>query len=276
MQMQFNIQTNRVQDRAHEEFRKYNQLTGNMAQLITASRDKATEFPFVRVPKFELLSRHTRVATSATVMWAPFVTESQRTEWSNFSTAKQGWYDESVSILRSDPAVDLHRFANDSKLRDYIWEGELSDGETAVTSHGPYAPLWQISPPTPFRTAINFNVLHEQSIKDLLPSFIQTNDFVMSNAKFTSDGFSSIIGLRNLNSEESSDHPYAIHLTPVFESLNDVKSPLVGLLLSTMFWADFLKKVFHHSEQGITAVLRNTCHQVFTYVVQGGQVRSNR
>jgi hypothetical protein len=278
MKLQFSSISATVQKLSSKEFQKYNQIMGYMAQMVTISKDEATEFPFVPVPKFEMLGRHARDAISTnTVIWAPFVTKSQRTEWSNFSTAEQGWYRESLSILKSDPVVDVHRFANDSKLRDYIWERkELNDGETAVTSRGPFAPLWQMSPPPSSLTSINYDMMQEKYIKDLMPILVKTRDYVMSSAKIPSYDLSGSDFVSNeLNTEEKIDHPYSAYLTPVSDRLNDVKSPLVGFLLSTISWTDFLSRLIRQDEHGICFILRNTCNQAFTYTVQRGKVRGN-
>jgi hypothetical protein len=278
MKRQFSLISATVQKASSKEFQKYNQVMGYMAQMVTISKDEATEFPFVRVPKFEMLGRHARDAISTnTVIWAPFVTERQLTEWSNFSTAEQGWYRESLSILKRDPVVDEHRFANGSKLRDYIWErNELSDGETAVTSRGPFAPLWQISPPPSSLTSINYDLMQEKYIKVLMPILVKTRDYVMSSAKIPSNDLSgSDFVSKELNLEEKIDHPYSTHLTPVSDRLNDVNSPLAGFLLSTISWTDFLSRLFRQDEHDMSLVLRNTCNQAFTYNVQRGKVRGN-
>jgi hypothetical protein len=269
--------TTSVQEALNEVMVDYKRFMGNLAESVTISKNESVEFPFVRVPNFELLGNQARsLLGNDIVLWAPFVAEDQLTEWSSFTVAEQGWYDESLSILQSDSSFQSNRFVNGSKLRDYIWEGdELSQGKMAV-SPGPFAPLWHISPPTSSMTSINYNILHETYINDLLPAFIQTRDYVMSGMTLPSSGLSnSIVDSQDLNSDEKRDRPYTTHLTPVFGLLNDVNSPLVGFLLSTIIWEDFLTNIFHHHEQGITAVLRNTCNQVFTYTVQGGQVRWN-
>jgi hypothetical protein len=249
---------------------------GDMAESITISKNSKPEFPYIRVPKFELLGSQTRsIIGNDLILWAPFVSEDQKIMWAEFSKNEQGWYNESLSILKSDPSVDLRRFVAGSEFRDYIWEGDdLVSGE-AVYTHGPFAPLWQISPPTSSLMSINYNILHETYINTMLPVFKQTRDYLLSSAILLSDnGLSkSIIDSQGLNIEDATDRPYTIHFTPVHEKLDDTSSALVGILLSTIIWDEYLESLFHADETGIVLILRNNCEQSFTFALQEGKVR---
>jgi hypothetical protein len=247
-----------------------------VAESITVSKSNESEFPFVRVPKFELLGNQTRFRIgNDLILWAPFVSADQGTEWANFSKKEQGWYNESLSILGSDPSVDLSRFVIGSEFRDYIWEGNDVSSGRAVDSAGPFAPLWHISPPTSSLSSINYNILNEKYISDLLPVFKETRDYVMSSAKMLSeDGLSkSIIDSQSLILDDKTDRPYTTHFTPVYEELGDISSSLVGVLVSTIVWDEYLSSLFHEDETGIVLVLRNTCDQAFTYLLEDGKVR---
>jgi hypothetical protein len=254
---------------------------GFMAQSITASKTDASEFPMVRVSHFELLGRHAREATgSSSILWAPFVTERQRPEWSSFCYREQDWYNESLTIFRSDPGV-VHISRNRSmpeEFREYIWEGEDLENVAATNGSGPFAPLWHISPPPSSSMPINYNVLQEKYIQDVLPSFDLTSDSVLTSAQYSKvhDFWSWIAPpTQELFSEERND-PFSTHVTPVFERLNDANSPLVGVLLSKMIWMDFISRLFTDDDHGIVVLLQNTCNQSYTYTINAGEVRFPR
>lgn len=250
---------------------------GDMAESITISKSSEFEFPFVRVPKFELLGSQTRsLVGNDLILWAPFVSEEQKADWADFSKREQGWYNESLSILQSDSSVDWSRFVAGSEFRDYIWEGEDLASGTAVETSGPFAPLWQISPPTSSISSINYNILHEKYVNNMIPVFKLTRDYLLGSAKMHAvDGLpKSIIDSQGISLEGTTSRPYTTHFTPVYDKLDDTNSSLVGVLLSTIIWEEYLESLFHDDERGIVLVLRNTCDQSFTFALQDGKVRS--
>jgi hypothetical protein len=266
----------RVVEETEAKALKYTRVMGDLAESISISKSSDSEFPFVRVPKFELLGSQARsLLGNDVILWAPFVSEDQKASWADFSKNEIGWYNESMSILRNDPSVDLSRFKGSSEFRDFIWEGDdLASGIEVATS-GPFAPLWQISPPTSSLTSINYNILHEPDINAMLPVFQETRDYLLSSAKLLSeDGLSRSIIDSQAISLVDTDRLYTTHFSPVYETLDDTSSALVGILLSTIIWDEYLASLFHDDETGILLVLRNTCDQSFTFDLQDGDVRS--
>lgn len=254
----------------------YLQTMINLAETITASAIKdVQEFPFVRVPKFELLGSHLRsIVSNDVTIWAPLVTETQREQWSSFSASEISWYNESLSILHDESLISTDQYVN-GVFRDEIWEGpDLNDTSyVAAAVPGPFAPLWQISPPTLSLSSVNYNLLHEDHIRDILPAFVQANDCIMGAAKTASEGLpESIVSSQDLEYGVHSDHPHTTQLTPVFDHL-ETKSSIVGFILSTIHWDDFLAGVFTSDTNGIVAVIRNNCNQSMTFEVKNGEVR---
>ena len=249
----------------------------NLAETITASAIKdVQEFPFVRVPNFELLGSHTRsIVGNGVEIWAPLILETQREEWSKFSSTEIGWYNESLTILHDEASFPTDQYVNGS-FRDEIWEGsDLSDTSyVTAAAPGPFAPLWQISPPTLSVSSINYNLLHSDYIRDILPGFIQASDCVMSAAKTDSEGLSKeIVSSQDLTHEFHADvpHPHTTQLTPVFDHLGN-KSTVVGFVLSTIDWDTFLTGVFSTGTNGVDVVIRNNCNQSITFSVKNGEV----
>lgn len=252
----------------------------NLAETITASANKnVQDFPFVRVPKFELLGSHLRsIVQNDVTIWAPLVTEQQREKWTNFSASEIGWYNESLKILQEEVSIPTEQY-EEGEFRDNIWEGpDLNDTNfVAAAAPGPFAPLWQISPPTLSLSSINYNLLHIEHIRDLLSAFIQTNDCVMSAAKTDMEGLpKAIVSSQDLGYEAHSDssaHPHTTQLTPVFDSLGNNTSSIVGFILSTIHWDDFLSGVFTPDINGVLVVIRNNCNQSLSFEIKNGEVR---
>jgi len=59
----------------------------------------------------------------------------------------------------------------------------------------------------------------------------------------------------------------------VFEKLNDPKSDMVGMLHGIVPWDRYLQNLLPNGVKGITTVLKNTCGQAYTYVLDGSEVR---
>jgi hypothetical protein len=267
-------------EEAEEQYEEYNEILANLARSITASKDSTSQFPFISVPNFELLGRHARVYLDiASVTWAPFVSESQLVPWVDFTNKESSWYNESLSIATSEANIFKDRFLVDTDFRNRIWEGnETNHIEAETKSSGRFAPLWHISPPPTSMSPINYNVLNEPSIKSVVPTFMQTRDYIMTIAKLRSEG--ELWWVSNNQHDDSGansrgDGPWTSHLTPVYERLNDANSSVVGILLSTIQWDHFLGGMFEQEEKGIELVLKNTCNQSYTFIISNSEVSDN-
>ena len=247
----------------------------NLAETITSSSSKeGQEFPFVSVPRFELLGSHIRsIVINDVSIWAPLVTEDQREQWSNFSTTAIGWYNESLSLHYDEPGALTDIYVDDD-FRDKIWEGpDLNDtSNVAATTPGPFAPLWQISPPTLSISSVNYNLLHQKIVRDIFPALIEANDCVLGAATIDSGGLpEAIFNSEHTLSDLTSHHPHTIQLTPVSDK-KDNKSSIVGFILSMIDWDDIFIGVFPIGTNGILVVIRDTCNQSITYEVNNGEV----
>ena len=270
------MMTSSTREIFNEKTEKYLKSMTNLAETITASAIKnVQEFPFVRVPKFELLGSHLRsiVANDVTI-WAPLITEQQREKWSNFSASEIGWYNESLTIVQEEEntSIDQHE---DGEFRGDIWEGSdlIDTNYVAAASPGPFAPLWQISPPALSLSSINYDLLQNDHIRDLMPALIQTNDCVMGAATTGTEGLPKSIAIfQDSVHDLESAHPRTDQLTPVFDKLGN-NSSIVGFILSTIHWDEFLAGVFTPDINGVAVVIRNNCDQSLSYEVRNGEVR---
>jgi hypothetical protein len=263
----------------------------DMAQTVTsAATITGKKFPFVRVPMFELLGSQTRSLTGAEmIVWAPLVTESERMEWSSFTTKEQSWYNESISFVTSATKDDSNQFNYDPNvtLTDFIYTTTDTGIIAAASPPGPFAPVWQCSPPPFSLDFINYNFLDDAYFQAMMQSLTLVHDGLISavpqndigrlaNIFITPEDHeaSHLTRVNSVYGNNTFDHPHSSHLQPVYENLNDHDSKLVGVLLSLIAWDTFMSNLLPEGVTGIVAVLQNTCNQSFTYLLDGVQVSS--
>ena len=64
--------------------------------------------------------------------------------------------------------------------------------------------------------------------------------------------------------DSSSEHPHSFFFHPIRETLDDLESPVVGMIASGVAWDFSLLNLLPDGVRGITAVISNTCNQTFT------------
>lgn len=77
----------------------------------------------------------------------------------------------------------------------------------------------------------------------------------------------------NVTAEDVNDHPHSFLLSPVFDELGNPKAELKGLLQSVVDWDRYLINLLPEGVNGVVCVLKNTCGQSFTYILNGNKVR---
>lgn len=262
--------------------------TENMAETITAaSRHENNDFPFIALSSFEVLGSQTRSLTKNDVMmWIPFVKEYQRDEWSTFTAAEIGWYNESAEIIHTDVNHMNDTFNYDDEIRTYIWEAHpIVDKAPQGYPTSILAPLWESSPPPFSITSCNYNVLEDQDLNKTVHDMVLRRDAIVGKVKLSMDDlfkhffdpqdFSKVAhgDFHISSSDVLYNHPHSNHIQPVFAHLNDRKSDIVGIIISVITWDYFLSDLLHEDVSGVLAVLENTCDQAYTYELHGDYVR---
>jgi hypothetical protein len=265
----------------------------NMAESVTsAAKTTGAEFPFVRVPMFELLGSQTRLQTgSEMIAWVPFVTAAQQLEWSTFSTTNLNWYNESIDFTTTALLENEGKefvYAPNSVFLNFIWT--LGNDTVPIFPRfppGPFGPVWQITPPPNLLTFVNYDMLYGGLVEPMLPSLILLREglmtAVMPDVKplailFTTEEeheASHLQYVKNAYNGSAFNHPHSLHVQPVYEELNDHDSNIVGLLFSLVAWDTFMSHLLPEGVTGIVAVLQNTCNEVNTYYLDGNKVRES-
>jgi hypothetical protein len=68
-------------------------------------------------------------------------------------------------------------------------------------------------------------------------------------------------------------HPHTLTAQPVYDSLSR-ETKVVGYLFSVFSWDSILVNLLPEGVSGITVVIRNTCDEFVTYVLNGNEVRA--
>jgi hypothetical protein len=276
-----------------------------MSNSITGEQNRGSSkaFPFVTVPKFEILGESTRRQSGMEIVaFTPIVTEENVPAWLNYSISNQGWMDESRKVVVSSGEGSF-------QVSDYLPGGimpfifDFDANSQLIPSKGPapYSPLWQMSPPPFFPGFVNYNmkqndaflhtlydaveVVHEaaftavEDLSQLAGTGVKFEDHEAYHASlvnwvkdvgkpsFTFNGFPTKDGSRS-----AYGHPHSVIMQPVFKTLNDDSSEIVGIITGVVPWDRYLIDLLPEGVKGITCVLKNSCEQSFTHALNGNEV----
>jgi class 3 adenylate cyclase len=247
-----------------------------------------SNFPNVTLPNYQLHASIARVMSEAIVFnFQPIVTDITRQGWEAYVMENKIQYiDASITELALVQYQD--NYFNQSDRRTLQKLQDLSDSiigyvpnGTIVASpknSGPYLPVWQSSPATPF-PIMNFNILtHPASL-------------LYINTMF--NGEAVMLGAENLNGQDGGTGDYVRYILsisqfrdsvetylgeptspfsyPVFDSFDLANRTVVGLITSIFYWKLYLEDILPENRKGIVCVLSNSFNQTFTYRIDGSK-----
>jgi hypothetical protein len=230
-------------------------------QVTKAAMEKNESFPFVSVDLYEIIGSQARKMSGVDqIIWGPVVDADQYDAWTIYSAENIGWYKASVELYMAEPEEDEE---DDRRLEEYDFSDtnyEISSpAEGQDVGPGPWAPIWQVSPPPPSSSAINLD-MYAYGTKAL-------DDAV--------DAFRMGLMTQVIDAEsENKDSPRSVVVEPVFEHLlDDETAPIVGHIYSLFTWETYFSSLLPEGVNGFLAVLKNSCGQSFTYALNGKSVR---
>lgn len=259
------------------------QVLHSMSETVTSSANERNEtFPFVTVPKFEVLAHNARVLSgSELIAFTPLVNDRDKYEWYAYSNKHQGWVTESRNYLVEQNA-DLEETYIEGQIVPVIYQRNATQHVIEAPGPGPYAPFWQLSPP-PFNQGlvVNYNMLTEPFLDRMLHTVALAGEGCMSEIEnfaalsgtAISDQAHAKFHLSELQDKSLYDHPHSVFVQPVYAQTNNPTSEFVGMVLATVPWDRYLANLLPKGVNGIIAVLENNCGQSYTYVIQGNEVR---
>lgn len=69
------------------------------------------------------------------------------------------------------------------------------------------------------------------------------------------------------------DHPHSLLAEPIFASLSETSSKIVGMLYLSVFWDRYLAGILPSEAQGVYCVVSSDCGDAFTYFLENSKVR---
>lgn len=138
-----------------------------------------------------------------------------------------------------------------------------------------------MAPAIPISVLVNFNTFSHPSRAKELATFLQSEKMMISaaadfrdedpltaNRKAVMDLF--LNRWRN-GTFEYEDGPVSDAYIPIYDSYGPDKK-LVSVLAAYIYWQSYLTEVLPEGQNGVVAVLSNTCGQHFTYRLYGPKV----
>lgn len=270
--------------------------------------DTQAKWPLVTVPHFEhraSLVRHESFLRVFGVV--PFVREPERKAWEAYSSYKQSWLQDSYATVAQKALLEEQQQQaqkNDTQpssesaeediyeatpIVPMIHQGEVDDFDNVLPteSTGPYAPIWQISPPPPpdMMNVINADMLSSQHMLSLIQALYENQHMSVSRAGhydlynasvhdkfFGGSPESTALWLNSTTVDYKPGHsPKSVILQPIFDSFDAAKRNMRAFSWGILPWDHLFMDLLpaEMADDRIIAILENSCGQVMTFAVNG-------
>lgn len=265
-------------------------------EITGAARQKGgTSFPFVKMPLFEVAAHQMRERSGLEIVtFTPVVEEHQKEAWINFTESNfQEWYSESIAYhsttMGSLGNLQVRQYDVNGTVSRTFWyfRGESLGDAYEVDNGGPYLPTWLTSPPPFSPRFVNLDTLQIPYVNRMLPLLNQTRDILIAES---STGLAASIGTSVSQEDHRSYHdqfifnqadvsfsPHSAIIQPVWDRLYDQngRAKLAGSLSGIIAWDFYAAGLFPEGTAGVYVVLKNSCGQTFTYLLNGNRVCRN-
>jgi hypothetical protein len=264
-------------------------------------------FPQVTIGSFEVEGLSVRVGSRVQgTIYTPLLESTEDLEkWQNYSNHEKMWIQRSIDDFQASPeslpnSIDDMSFNIVPYVAVRDENGALVPSTRVPTFANPVAPWWQTSPPPvdPSST-VNLDLLSIKEVNTLFQSVSEAREGLfgpVSNLDLFAGAFvktkffdelrdgDDLFGeksadLRTRRLEEGDDskvhkyHPASIYMQPVFEDKYNPRSKIIGLIHTIVQWDAYVVSLLPPEEEGLRVVLRNNCDQVYTYEINGPNVR---
>jgi hypothetical protein len=305
--LQFNIAAMTVADVSHYHLESINDSMETLGETLTSyCVDTGAEWPFVTLPRFEQRVGTIRRSSLLNLMgFLPFVETAEREVWEAYAEREQGWIQESYeaefrhtmdrrdnftdpwSGSEPDDGTAQHNNQHDSSR--FVAENNSTSPTIVVigaaelntlSGEGPFAPIWQMSPPPPpsMTKVINTDIMSIASFHLLLDSFRRGG--AASNSAISHAMSGSLYPTIELGNETRAQStslasfapeqpPSSFLFRPVFNAYAH-GSEIQGFAIAVLSWQDFFSNLLPDEIQGIVCVLHNPCGgQSYTFQLHG-------
>lgn len=309
---QFKSAAETVRDAAHYHARQLTDGLAVLGDIVTSYTldARGVEWPFITLPRFEeRVSAVRRSANLEILGFLPVVETMEREDWEAYSVQEQGWIQESYNAVatsadlgsgldsksnnsntdeRSTPIVIIPIESPTSQPAgpvDYSISPtiSISSGGEYITHprKGPYAPMWQLSPPPPpsESAVVNTDLMSVPAFRLLFGSILEeeNEDTKASSGVAISSVMPLSIYSTNMVSDDSeptgdlSQSARSVMFHPIRESYGQ-EGAIEGYAMGIFEWTQFFSGLLPDDINGITCVLRNPCEQnkSHTFAIHGG------
>lgn len=234
-------------------------------------------WPFVTIPQFSAQTDHVRsLADVFSLTFVTIVEPEDRPKWENefIPRAVEQWFAEDALYTNQSldggryggpPEVEGEYDGKPTESKDGVYEQIVERGVTPLGERGPmiaenrtFVVWWQCAPFSAgyARAWVNTDVRYDSVYGDVLS--------VLQRKK-------AAVGKTNTNSYGSQGMPITSLYYPVLTSFGE-DARLAGGFVTLMNWDIFFINILPQSAKGLVAVLKNTCEQAFTFMINGPDV----
>lgn len=251
-----------------------------MSEVLSSdASSRGGAFPFTTLPNFEVVTAAVREESGAELIaYAPLVESANEIPaWLDYSVANQDWLSSSVETLVHKGEIPIPYDLD--PISPIVYNLLDAENRTEAEGAGPFAPLWQLSPPPLTSKAINLNLLNV-SIYNLVFQLLNETREAQYTRIVEPGELNTIPGLsldrqgqsaqnESLVESQRDDRAQLVYFAPIFEDPYDVSSPLRAFLFSFFAWDRYVVDLLPDGVSGIICVIRNTCGQAISYELVG-------
>ena len=253
-------------------------------QLSSDAKARGETHPYYVLPNFEVVGSAIRKQSHVEVIaYAPILESADEIPaWIEYTLREDhNWLENSVNaaIESGESSAESYQVG---AFAPVVFNVDDSGNPYPAEGPGPFAPLWQLSPP-PFQPgSVNYNLLDfdfgvgglevfnrtrrahfsrivvPEEVHNIQELVMSRNDHDAAHRKWTLNG--------------NGTNPHSVYTVPVFEDPFNVESKLVGFLMAYFSWDSYMDNLLPDGVRGIFCVVRNTCGQAITYEIVGNSV----
>jgi hypothetical protein len=245
------------------------------------------QWPFVNIRDWEVHSFHARQASfTEMVGFVPLIPNSRRMgQWEEYAQENKAWWAESrLTAAKMDPDSTIEQI---DQLEAKVNPNATNNNRALQDKNrpGPFAPLWQLSPPPRTDAIIGYDLLTHPIMERLLFAMYESNHVAISDVI----DVSFLMGQETPTTKAATDreeplqqHPQASPRSVLFQPIYDQhnfndENPILelpklqGVYMGVLSWESYFSDLLPDSVEGIYCVVSNDCGQNFTFRINGRQ-----
>jgi hypothetical protein len=215
-----------------------------------------TTWPNFSLPHVaERLVKPHELSKAVLIALSPVVETDERPVWEEYASSTQEWSNE--GLVAHDEERRLNQIP-------YSIHSGTSGGSIPLDATGPFSPLWQISPVPSDKSLVNFNLFENIFVKNLSHHVDKTRNAALSRVINMTELFGTSFG-------HLGETPESLLMQPIFENFSE-DSKIVAHFAVVLEWEIYFKNILHKGADGIILVVKDTCHEEFTFEINGPEV----